>query len=1336
VSRDPAGTTTVYTEGGLLPPDLLTRIARGDPAVGGLGASSYHLPNGETTREAITRSWARASAAWASFVKATKDLPVADAATGTTRDRWLLVLFGELGYGRLQPAKTREIDGRSFPISHFWDRVPIHLVGRGVQLDRRAPGVAGAARVSPHGLVQDFLNRSDESLWGFVSNGLILRLLRDNASLTRQAYVEFDLEAMMSGEAYADFTLLWMLCHQSRVEGERREEWWLERWALEAREQGTRALEGLRRAVEQAITALGAGFLAHPVNTLLKERLRTGGLSNQDYYRQILRLVYRFIFLFVAEDRDVLLDENAEPAARERYTTHYSTSRLRRLAARWRGGEHADLYRALQIVMDGLGSDTGCAPLGLAGLGGFLWSPEALPDLHSAEISNRRLLTAVRSLTRIEQDTLTRPIDFRNLGSEELGSVYESLLELHPRVDRNAASFELTASGRSERKTTGSYYTPPTLVQCLLDSVLDPVLDDANRDADPERAILALKICDPACGSGHFLIAAAHRIARRLAMVRSGGEEPSPEMVRGALRDVVGRCLHGVDQNPMAVELCKVSLWMEAVERGRPLPFLENRILCGNSLIGATPVQVTQGIPDDAFKPIEGDDKKETSRLRRRNREERKGQTRLPFVAEPGAVYETLADAVAALETSPDETLTEVHLKEDLHRRVMGSPEYMKAHLSADVWCAAFVWRKTRDAPPAVTHDVLLDLRRDRGSLPSTVAQETERLARQYGFFHWHLAFPHVFRVRPGETPENEQTGWSGGFDVVLGNPPWGQIQLDPQEFFDQRSPDIANAPHMSARNRAIGRLAASNPDLHTEFLNATREVEGFQHFIHASDRYPLTSFGRLNSAPLFAELSRSLLALRGMVGLIVPTGIATDSFNQYFFQDLMQTESIAALHSFENEEFIFPAVHHATKFCLLSLTGRARASKSPDFVFFARQVSQLSESERHFSLDLEVIRLLNPNTRTCPIFRTRRDAEITKGVYRRVPVLVNKNTKDGNPWGFEGMLMFMMNTASSLFHTREELEAKGYELLGSQFQKGQDCWLPLYEAKMIHQFDHRFGTYEGQTEAQANQGKLPELGCAQHGDPFLPALPRYWVAADEVDKRLGGRWSRGWLLGWRDITSAVTTRTVIASVIPRVGVGNNLPLMLLAQPQFTLGGALSANLAAFVYDFVARQKTGGTHMNFFIFEQLPVLPPFSYSVAAQWSRSMTLEEWLAPRVLELIHTAWEIEPFARDCGYDGPPFRWDENRRFLIRCELDAAFFHLYGIGRDDADYIMNTFPIVKRHDETAHGEYRTKRVILEIFEAMKSAMETGVPYRTSLDPPPGDARATHMPSLRETKS
>jgi hypothetical protein len=1325
--------TTIRSEGGLLPADLLARVAAGDPTLESIGAEAYHLTPGERLGEATSRSWNRLVGAWAGFRDTLEGLgPTERTATEMTRRRWSLVLFQELGYGQLQVARSTEIAGRSYPISHAWGAVPAHLVGARVELDRRTPGVAGAATMSPHGLVQEFLNRSDDHLWGLVTNGLRLRLLRDNASLTRAAYVEFDLEAMFTGQVYADFVVLWLVCHQSRLEGDPPEKCVLERWRADAAERGTRALEQLRGGVEQAIVELGAGFLAHPANAALRERLRSGALDKQDYYRQLLRLVYRVLFLLVAESRDLLLDPHGDALAKRRYRAYYSVERLRRLAESRRGSAHGDLWAGLAVVVEGLSRPDGLPVLGLPGLGGFLWSDRACPDLDGASLANRSLLGALSALTTTTDGKLRRSVDYRNLGAEELGSVYESLLELHPELHLEGAVFNLSTAGGNERKTTGSYYTPTSLITELLDSALDPVLDEAAAGADPEAAILGVTVLDPACGSGHFLIAAAHRIAKRLASVRTGDGEPAPEELRRALRDVIGRCVHGVDANEMAVELCKVSLWMEAVEPGKPLSFLDHRIVCGNSLLGATPRLLAEGVPDAAFKPLEGDDKAFVTSLRKTNKRQRewRDQLSLDLSASVAGLARPLAEGMAAIDRMPDERAADLAAKEAAWAELVASSDAERAQVAADAWCAAFVAPKRKGAP-VITDEVVRRLANQPEKVEQEVVDEVRQLRDQYRFLHPHLAFPDVFSVpADGEAADNPETGWSGGFSVVLGNPPWEHAELKEKEWFAVRSPEIAAAPTGAARKRMIAALIEDDPELSDAFLAAARHADGERFFFGSSGRFPLCGKGRINTYAVFAEAMRSAISPVGRVGMIVPSGIATDDTTKHFFADLVERRSLVSMMSFENEEFIFSGIHHATRFCLLTLTGERFSAAAADFVFFARSTADLAEPERRFTLNANDFALLNPNTRTCPVFRTRRDAELTKAIYRRVPVLVDYGPPERNPWGVtfkQGL--FNMTSDSGLFRTRAQLEADGWTLEGNIFTRGPDRHLPLYEAKMLHHFNHRWGTYRGQTEAQANQGKLPEASLEKLEDSCYTALPRYWVSSAEVQLRAPS--SQGaWFLGFRDITGATVLRTVIAAVLPAVAVSNKLPLLQFKTNRHPF--ALGANLSSLALDYVGRQKMGGTSLNFFILKQLPVLPPETYDRPAPWHPGHTLAQWLTPRVLELTYTAWDLEGFAADLGYSGPPFRWDDERRALLRAELDGCFFHLYGIERLDVDYIMGTFPIVERKDRAKHGEYRTKRLILEAYDAMAAASSAGTAYPTVLDPPPADPAVAHPASTR----
>jgi hypothetical protein len=564
----------------------------------------------------------------------------------------------------------------------------------------------------------------------------------------------------------------------------------------------------------------------------------------------------------------------------------------------------------------------------------------------------------------------------------------------------------------------------------------------------------------------------------------------------------------------------------------------------------------------------------------------------------------------------------------------------------------------------------------------------------------------------------------------LLGNPPWERIKLQEQEFFAPRSDEIAQAPNAAARKKLIAALPQTNPRLWSDWCAASRATEGQLHVLWDSGRYPLCGKGDMNTYALFAEHNRAVLAPRGRAGFIVPTGLATDDLTKDYFGALVKGLELASFFSFENEDFVFPAVHHAYKFALLTLD-RSGHSACADLLFFAREVIALDDPERHFSLTLADFATLNPNTRTCPTFRSRRDADINLALYRRAGILWREDNPDGNPWGLQFMAMLHMANDSELFRTRIELEAASWKRDGNQYALSERRMLPLVEAKMVHHFDHRFGTYEGQTEAQANQGKLPELDDRAHADPRMLTLPNYWVDESEMEAQVDKRWPYSWFLGWRDVCRSTDQRTVIASLIPRLAVGHKLPLML-ADRDPRLVAALYANLCSFALDYTARQKVGGTSLTYFIVKQLPILNPAVYATPAVWTSEtceVSVRDWLLPRVLELTYTSWDLEPFARDVGHDGPPFRWDPARRFLLRAELDAAFFHLYGISHDDAAYILETFPIVRRNDEKAHGEYRIKRVILEMYDAMAEAARTGQPYDTRLDPSPADPRVAHPP-------
>lgn len=1320
---------TLSIEGGLLSPEWLSRAAQLE--AGRQEEEDYRVPKGLSLRDEIGRYWRIAHAHWQEFAAGAEQNRGEERNDSDRRraltDRFIRSLLRDaLGFASLESTASSVIDGRRFPITvaALGGRVPVVVApaGEGVESASAAFG-DGSRKRSAFGLAQEYLNTVDAATWGMVSDGLTLRILRDNSSLTRPAWIQADLGRMFSEQRYADFAALWLLAHESRFGSfpqkveESTPECILDTWRTAGQSQGTRARNDLRDGFREALLALGQGFLSHPNNVALRVALHTGALSKAAYFQQLLRLVYRLIFLLTVEERRLLHPLDALDDARQLYVDGYGLQRLRdRSLKRKSHDRFGDHWAATTVVFRGLAN--GEPRLALPALSG-IFAPTQCLDLDGAKLENRALLSAVFRLGWLKQSAGLAKVNWRDMGPEELGSVYESLLELQPQITQDGRLFTFAETDEARgnaRKMTGSYYTPDSLVQVLLDNALEPVVSDtiAKNPDRPAEAILTLAVVDPACGSGHFLLAAARRLAAHLARAQADST-PSAAEYRRALRQVIGRCIFGVDMNPMAVELCKVSLWMEAVEPGLPLTFLNSHIQNGNALIGTTPELMSKGLPDVAWEPIEGDDRKVASALKKRNKDESAGHRALPFGEAGTAEREAraVAHAVADLEAASDESAAALATKEAGWADVLDSAEYRHQKLAADAWCAAFVWPKqlgeAADAAPTTERWRRI---RDGVDQPSATTLTVVRdIATHYRFFHWHLQFPHVVA--------------RGGFDVVLGNPPWERVKLQEQEFFASRSEEIAGAVNAAARKKLIAKLAADNPQLGTEWTAASRKAEGESHFIRQSGRYPLCGKGDVNTYAIFAEHNRAALGPHGRAGFIVPSGLVTDDTTKEFFESLVSQRQLARCFHFENEDKVFPEVHHAFRFVLLTLG----SAENTDLVFFARDVDDLRQPERHVSLTAADFEALNPNTRTCPTFRSRRDADINLAMYRRAGILWRESDEvHGNPWHVRFMRMFDMSNDSALFKVRAELSVEGATIEGNRVVAGTTTLAPLFEAKMVHHFDHRFGTYEGQTEAQANQGKLPECDDAAHADADRLTQPYYWVPQSEVVERLSGRWDRGWLLGWRDITGTEKQRTVIASLIPRTAVGNKLPL-LLPTVESTLTACLYACLCSFSLDYAARQKMGGTTLNYFIAKQLPILAPSTYAQDAPWQRGTTLRDWLLPRVLELTYTSWDLEAFARDVGYDGPPFRWDPKRRFLLRCELDAAFFHLYGLSGPDVDYVMDTFPIVRKNEERVHGEFRTKRVILESYDAMTAAAHGITTYQTRLDPPAADPRVVHPP-------
>ncbi|HYP82803.1 Eco57I restriction-modification methylase domain-containing protein [Variovorax sp.] len=1316
---------TIQLEGSLFLPDQLEKAAQGRAE--GQTEVDYGVPKGVKLKDEYSRSFQIACAQWQHFAT---HLDRADVEAHRLTIGFVSELLRDaLGYTPVQPSTSVQVGAMAYPVSVIAGRTVVLVAPHNVTLDDADPrfAVAGSGnrKKSAFQAMQELLNASPQHSWGIVSNGKQLRLLRDAASLTRPTYLEFDLADLLGGQRYAEFANVWRLLHASRAlqTGGAACVW--ERWREAGKAEGTRVRDGLRNGVEKALLTFGEGFLQHPSNDALRAALHDGSLSKDAYFQQLLRLIYRLIFVFTVEERGVLhpIDESAEAlAARNAYAEGYALSRLREVCLKRRArNRHDDHWQAIRIIWRGLAH--GQARLALPALGG-LFSEDQCPHLDTASLQNTHMLAALQHLrwavtVQGKASSLT-PVDYRNMGPEELGSVYESLLELVPTVDLPARTFgfvgitEEGSTAGNARKTSGSYYTPDSLVQDLIKSALDPVIEQRlqARPENPTDALLSIRVMDPACGSGHFLLAAARRLAEKLAEMRSvdGGQEGAvrPQDYRHALREVVARCIFGVDRNPMAIELARTALWLEGFEEGRPLSFLDHHLQVGDALLGLTDLKTLEfGIAKDAFKPLSGDDKEvckglakaNTAALKQLAAERKSQQARLQLEDTHGLTQ------LRAIEALPESSTAEIEAKAQAYDHYLQGARSSHLAAAADALLGAYLLPKNEATAKAIptTTTLVLILQGSTLQAEQQAALATAQAACLHArVFHWPLAFPQVFA--------------QGGFDCVLGNPPWEHVELKEEEFFATRHRNVAEARNKAERAQRIqwlseGMLARhlhpeliqdSHEDeaekrLYAEFINTRRTYESASNFAHVDGkdggRYPLTGVGRVNTYALFAEAILQIHARDGRAGFIVPTGIATDDSTKAFFGHITQQGRLVSLYDIENRDAVFPSVHRSYKFCLLTLG----AAEQAEFVCFASQVDQLSDPRRRFTLSPDEFRLINPNTLTCPVFRSARDAELTKRLYRAAPVLMKDAVTVGegkqahvvepphNAWGITfSQGLFNMSSDSHLFADEPAPDR-----------------LPLYEAKLMHQFDHRWATY-------TPDGNSRDLGKAEKADPACTVTPRYWVGRAEVEERLQEvGWRSRWMIGWRRNCRSTDERTCIASVMPAAAVGDSLFLMLPRTEDLRLSACLLACLNSLTFDFISRQKVGGVNFSFYFMKQLPVLPPSRYSE--------TDMAFIVPRVLELTNTAHDLSDWAKDLGYEGTPFSFDSDRRATLRAELDAYYARLYGLTRDELRYILDpadvmgedypseTFRVLKDKEKREFGEYRTQLLVLEAWEQLE---------------------------------
>lgn len=1198
--------------------------------------------------------------------------------------------------------------------------------------------------------------------WGLLTNGAVWRLYWQGARSRSEEFLELDLSTLLGvpgaeqdlfGLEQSHGIKLFFCLFQ-------RDAFLRQAWDKEDRTFHEYAFNEARLYEEKVSQDLGARVFA-TIFPQFADALAAGDpdadIRSPAYLVELreatLILLYRLLFILYAEDRNLL------PVRDGRYDD-YSLRKIRVGIAGRRDANDAfsasacrywqhlgDLFR---IVSQGDSS------IGMPAYNGGLFEDGRAPLLTRCRVPDARFAPLFDDLAR-RPDILRAWINYRDLSVQHLGGIYERLLEYSLAVENGSI---IARPASYARKVSGSYYTHDGLVKLIIRETIAPLvaerkaafnaqidqwkkrkeLKPADWDAldalDPASAMLDLKICDPAMGSGHFLVslvdyfadeilesmAAAElevaaqpwareitdpwaspliaRIADIRSRILSSAHQHRWAVTEAQLDDrhivrrmILKRVVHGVDKNPMAVELAKVALWLHTFTVGAPLSFLDHHLKCGDSLFGGK----VSDISHELGKFVGMFHQDDLARVARASMTmEAIGNLTDIDIAEAHyskALMDTATEGLLPLQRTLD-FLQAKRWAGNPTGRVKDTAEWEDLSLAQQYqrsWSQLLAQEFGENLLESVKF-----LAERKGKLPTPREQQahsmmraTIALAGHEHFLHWELAFPTVWQ------------GGQGGFDAIIGNPPWDRMKLQQVEWFAERKPDIAKAARASDRKQLIAQLEAGNDPLWQDYLAAQAAAEAGSRVARECGDYPLLSGGDINLYSLFIERAASLIHPRGVVGLLCPSGIAADKGAAEFFRGISGTGRLAALYDFENKKTFFPDIHASFKFCALVFGGEQRTVGAARCAFYLHTLEEADDPARILALTAHDFMAVNPNTGAAPIFRTRRDADITTAIYRRQPVLVNRSTDPlKKVWPLRYCTMFHMTNDSGLFKRRDELEKEGWYPVGAnRWKKGEAEVVPLYEGKMVQMYDHRAANVVMNADNLHRPAQQEASTHAQHADPAFSPTPQFFIGISDVQQQYQG----GWVLAFKEITAPTNMRSMIACIAPGYGFGNKLPLWLpeigSEQAYAQIAPLLLANFNAFAFDFVVRQKLQGQTLNLFIVEQLPLIRPEQFEQVLGTTR---IADFVRGEVLRLSYTAHDLAPFARDLGYDGAPFVWDEDDRRHRLARLDALFFQLYGLSRDDAAYILDTFPIVREQDEKAHGRYLTKALILAYMNAL----------------------------------
>ncbi len=1164
----------------------------------------------------------------------------------------------------------------------------------GLSLDSRDKNVS-----NPHDQILSYLETAalstdGEIRWGLLSNGRVWRLYDRLKRPRSDSYVEFDIEDCLTkiseeNDESALKTFYLLFRRRAFVQSGGEVTTFLEQALEEGRRYEERVAQDLSGVVFDEIypSLTKALALASGLPQLLEDE-RNGRLM--ECRDAALIFLYRVLFILYAEDRGLL------PVNEPRYDHYGLRKRVRDdVANRMQrqdafSGAATNYYDHLTTLFRLI--DQGDQSIGLPPYNGGLFASEAAPVLSKVRLSDSVIAPIIYGLSHTspvgEQQGDPRFVNYRDLSVQQLGSIEERLLEREPAFDDDGEiSVRLNPFAR---KDSGSYYTPQSLVDLIIDRTVKPLAEERLNafrqkatelefderpeqerrteleELDPAEAVLDLKVLDPAMGSGHFLVTAVDflsdfvaetlervpaiphwltetyespvsaRIAdTRIEILKRAADSDwlidEAQLTDHAIirRMVLKRCIYGVDKNPMAVELAKVSLWLHSFTVGAPLSFLDHHLRHGDSLIGMRVAEAANELNKLGGLFASAAIRDAENAALSMNRIEFMSDADISEVQESAELFAEVESATADLRGLLDFLCGKFWLTSDLKKGARAQFERPITEALAE--------------SPDDAYGLLSEGPKEEveSSTFGEIWRDATGAAKSATFLHWEVAFPGVWNDWLNSVPQ-------GGFDAIIGNPPWDRIKLQEVEWFATRAPDIARATTAATRRSRIRALRKQNPKLAEEYHDARVQAERLSTNVRNSGHYPLLARGDINLYSLFVERATHLIKPDGFVGLLTPSGISSDLSAGHFFRSVSTKGRIAALLDFENRRAsnmppFFSDIDSRFKFCTLILGGVNRRFDETQCAFFLQDPTDTDDPDRCFALSLDDFALVNPNTGTAPIFRSRRDAEITRHMYRNHPVLVDRSgKKERRAHPVKYMRMIDMTNDSGMFRSIEWLKSEGfYPVGGNCWKRGDDLHLPLYEGKMVQAYDHRAARVILNPENLNRPAQAQESTEQEHEDVSYFPTPLHWVKSDaspnlEIVKRVE------WTIGFKDVTSPTNIRTMIASVVPFAGFGNTLPILTPIdasesgiQSYKATAPLLVANLNALAFDFVARQKVQGQHLNLYIVEQLPVIAEHDYDRKFGDKAARQIVE---EHVLQLTYTAHEMAQFARDLGYDGPP--------------------------------------------------------------------------------------------------